>query len=885
MTSSVLEQVSPELAQFIVNVDDFEKGNVAGEGAFGKVYISIHKPTGTKCALKQLFCEKLEDRDLVEFIREIEISAKCNSMFVLPLYGWAATYPYSIVTPYIPNGSLFNALRRRPGSPRLTPTIKTKIMIGCAHGMMALHKMGVIHRDLKSMNVLLDENVCPKICDFGISRFASSERQLMTQQIGTPHWMAPELFLTSDYTNKVDVYAYAIMMWELLTESTPFKGYNGQQIAMAVCNRNERPVLPPNTPKKIKTFIVRCWDMNPDKRPSFEQICKVLDDKKVMFEGTDPDEIEMFVNEIKKDEAQRAKNKGVRQSPLNVYNSIATSMKLSNRTRTERKPSVLKLDQIPTPSYGADQSSQPQGPAPLPTGQISPLQMPPPSSFEPLNIPVITTMEEVSAVKAPEPTKVVDYNEILATLNSPVNPGYKEALISWRDHCFEINDVSQFFAAVSPCFQNSADVPPQIMSFVIKQLKVVASKSVSTLSTFIESNILYFLPYSSQDQSILNPILSLLFYLTQTMPDYFTKDFLKVCNPLVRSSPFKMLKITQELCNLFDRLENPWPGADFLLRESMPFVESEACASYLSLLVQMLLQHKPFSDARLVHSAKVFIYALEKANDEGVHAAYSCICAFFSETFIVPAQILEMHIQNPEFEKDVISYLLRDRISQRTPFLIQALVQKAETNKKAFAVLVADAARPENVSCFQMQPLTFMQSGLKIEQKLLLLMTLLLHEQLRPAIVNTNQIPSFIHNLLAENMTDYFDAASMLIIKLINQQIFIDQLRDSNIVKTYIDVAMTQKHRSAVRLSLYTIDILARSGLADLVIPTIDWILSRAVPNNYNAVFALSSLASIGASGDGALALSKSNIRNNLTMFSGNIQTQPYIDTILKEIQ
>ena len=68
--------------------------------------------------------------------------------------------------------------------------------------MAALHKMGVIHRDLKSMNVLLDEKYYPKICDF-----ASAESQLMTQQIGTPHWMAPEKFLINRYTSKVDVYA------------------------------------------------------------------------------------------------------------------------------------------------------------------------------------------------------------------------------------------------------------------------------------------------------------------------------------------------------------------------------------------------------------------------------------------------------------------------------------------------------------------------------------------------------------------------------------------------------------------------------------------------------------------------------------------------------
>ena len=233
----------------------------------------------------------------------------------------------------------------------------------------------------------------------------------------------------------------------------------------------------------------------------------------------------------------------------------------------------------------------------------------------------------------------------------------------------------------------------------------------------------------------------------------------------------------------------------------------------------------------------------------------------------------------------ILSYLLRDRISQRTPVLIENLIRLSETNKKAFAVLIADAARPENVSAFQMQALTFLQSNLDVDKKLLLLLTLLLHDSMRPALINTKQIPVLINQLLSTNQIDYFDIASMLIIKLIPQMSFAEQLKQNNVTKSYVQVAMTQKRRSAVRLGIYTIDVLARSGLIDDLIPSIEWILPRAVPNNFNAVFALSALASIGSSPAGSSSLSRTTIKETISSFHQNQQAKPYVDALLSEIK
>ena len=298
-----------------MSLDDFECGKPIGEGAFAKVYSGIHKATGIDVAVKLLFAQKLEEEDKVDFLRETSVMAQVSDLFVLPFLGWTATQPYAIITQLAPNGSLFNALRGKPGSPEMTPTLKTKLMIGIAKGMLALHKKKIIHRDLKSLNVLLDERCFPKICDFGLS-IIDSEVAMKTREIGTPHWMAPELFETTDYTNKVDVYAYGVLMWEILTESTPYKGMSGNQIAVAVCQHGERPPFPRGTPKLIQQFIRECWHQIPSKRPSFKQIVNLLEKRTVVFPGTDMDELDFFFQQIKEDEELRKQGKGIGVRPL-----------------------------------------------------------------------------------------------------------------------------------------------------------------------------------------------------------------------------------------------------------------------------------------------------------------------------------------------------------------------------------------------------------------------------------------------------------------------------------------------------------------------------------------------------------------------------------------
>lgn len=142
---------------------------------------------------------------------------------------------FCIITEYYPGGSLRKYLHQQ-GPNSLPLDLVLKLSLDIAHGMQYLHAQGILHRDLKSENLLLDEDMCVKVADFGISCL---ETQCGSAKgfTGTYRWMAPEMIKEKHHTKKVDVYSFGIVMWELLTALIPFDDMTPEQAAFAVCQK------------------------------------------------------------------------------------------------------------------------------------------------------------------------------------------------------------------------------------------------------------------------------------------------------------------------------------------------------------------------------------------------------------------------------------------------------------------------------------------------------------------------------------------------------------------------------------------------------------------------------------------------------------------------
>ncbi|KAJ1469524.1 kinase-like domain-containing protein, partial [Baffinella frigidus] len=160
---------------------------------------------------------------------------------------------------------------------------------GVCKGMTYLHSMSVIHRDLKPGNLLMSAVQTPsgpqlivKVADFGLARVQDTART-MTGGIGTSQYTAPEVLRSERYDNKVDVFSFGVILWEIHAQKLPYTDMNPMQIAVAVATQEYRPPAPPNCPAPFWQLMEECWHGSPKKRPTFPQVLAQLEDMQYVF--------------------------------------------------------------------------------------------------------------------------------------------------------------------------------------------------------------------------------------------------------------------------------------------------------------------------------------------------------------------------------------------------------------------------------------------------------------------------------------------------------------------------------------------------------------------------------------------------------------------------
>lgn len=291
-----LPQQPDKLTPGVLQQSQFQYVRDLGKGSFAVVKLVKMSPSNIDVAVKELKMTRLSDRNILSLKREINALIQLNHPNVLKYYGVTVIPPFCIATKYLPNGSLFHALHEN-SSIQLSPTARMKIAIGMARGLEYLEAMKFIHRDFKSQNVLLDENLNPVISDFGFSRQLGN---LMTHEIGSLPWIAPELLTPgrTNYDASVDVYSYGMVLYELLTGNIPMKSYYPTQAAVLISERELRPELPNDNP--VMSNIIRsCWQQDPTKRPKAGNIRKWLESGQITFIGTELTELMNWINQTK----------------------------------------------------------------------------------------------------------------------------------------------------------------------------------------------------------------------------------------------------------------------------------------------------------------------------------------------------------------------------------------------------------------------------------------------------------------------------------------------------------------------------------------------------------------------------------------------------------
>ncbi|WOL09063.1 serine/threonine-protein kinase EDR1 isoform X1 [Canna indica] len=270
-TSKILDAVS----EWEIPWDDLHIGERIGLGSYGEVYRADWN--GTEVAVKKFLDQDLSGDALEQFRYEVKIMSRLRHPNVVLFMG-AVTRPpnLSILTEFLPRGSLYRLLHRP--NIQLDEKRRLKMALDVAKGMNYLHTSHptIVHRDLKSPNLLVDKNWVVKVCDFGLSRLKHHTFLSSKSTSGTPEWMAPEVLRNEPSNEKCDVYSFGVILWELATLRKPWSGMNSMQVVGAVGFQNRRLDIPNEVDPVVAQIITDCWESAPNKRPSFAQLLSPL---------------------------------------------------------------------------------------------------------------------------------------------------------------------------------------------------------------------------------------------------------------------------------------------------------------------------------------------------------------------------------------------------------------------------------------------------------------------------------------------------------------------------------------------------------------------------------------------------------------------------------
>nr|WIL04574.1 serine-threonine/tyrosine kinase fused to nucleotidase [Cedratvirus duvanny] len=260
---------SSNACQWIIAHEHITVDKVIGEGSYGSVSKGTYKKQ--EVAIKRfLVSGRVSDDALCNMRREAAILYGLDHPNVVKMLGMVISQRL-IVMELVKKGSLKDVLLNQ--SIKLPWNLRIFLLKGAAMGIKYLHDSDIVHRDVKSSNLLVDEYWNVKVADFGFATMIK-EQATMTK-CGTPAWSAPEILLNKKYNEKADVYSFAIVMWEVLTRSSPYPNKNPFNLGVDVI-KGERPHIPQDADARFSEFMQRCWSEKPKDRPNMEKVVMFL---------------------------------------------------------------------------------------------------------------------------------------------------------------------------------------------------------------------------------------------------------------------------------------------------------------------------------------------------------------------------------------------------------------------------------------------------------------------------------------------------------------------------------------------------------------------------------------------------------------------------------
>ncbi|ESQ49377.1 hypothetical protein EUTSA_v10020142mg [Eutrema salsugineum] len=277
--SSVMNKIDgdSDCLEYEILWDDLTIREEIGKGSCGTVYHGLW--FGSDVAVKMFTKQEYSEEVMQSFRQEVSLMKILRHPNVLLFMGAVTSPPrLCIVSEFLPRGSLFRLLQKRTS--KLDWRRRIHMALDIARGMNYLHCCNppIIHRDLKSSNLLVDRNWTVKVADFGLSRIKHETYLTSKSGKGTPQWMAPEVLRNESADEKSDIYSFGVVLWELATEKIPWETLNSMQVIGAVGFMNRRLEIPKDIDPCWISLMESCWHSDTKLRPTFQEVMGKLRD-------------------------------------------------------------------------------------------------------------------------------------------------------------------------------------------------------------------------------------------------------------------------------------------------------------------------------------------------------------------------------------------------------------------------------------------------------------------------------------------------------------------------------------------------------------------------------------------------------------------------------
>ena len=247
-----------------------------GEGSYAKIYKVKKDNSDTLYVLKNIPVSEEDYSSMNEILNESSILSHCDNVYIIKYYdSFFYNGTFNIITEFCPYGDLFGYIKfyKVRGS-RIEEKIIWIIFIQLSLGLGYLHHKKILHRDIKTKNIFIKNNLTVKIGDFGIAKILSSTSSYAHTFIGTPYYISPELCKDQPYNDKSDVWALGCVLYELCTLNHPFEGGTQVEIYEKILTQKFKSINPEYS-SELKKMIDLLLEKDERKRPKMKDILKM----------------------------------------------------------------------------------------------------------------------------------------------------------------------------------------------------------------------------------------------------------------------------------------------------------------------------------------------------------------------------------------------------------------------------------------------------------------------------------------------------------------------------------------------------------------------------------------------------------------------------------